>query len=85
MCHEKKKELKFENNKNYLEATQLENKINYLEENQIDVDIILKNHKELIKNNKVILQTQQRFKSERHVFTEKINKIAVSLNDDKRI
>ena len=36
----KKKELKFENNKNYLEATQLENKINYPEENQIDVDII---------------------------------------------
>ena len=33
-----------------------------------------------------MLKTQQRFKSERHnVFTEKINKIALSSNDDKRI
>ena len=36
--------------------------------------------------NKAILKTQQRFKSERHnVFTEVINKIALSTNDDKRI
>ena len=26
-----------------------------------------------------------RFKSERHVFTEEINKIALGLNDDKRV
>ena len=43
----------------------------------------------MIKKNvwkKLILKTQQRFKSERHnVFTEKINKIALSSNDDKRI
>ena len=32
------------------------------------------------------IKTQQRFKSERHnVFTEEINKIALSLNDDKRM
>ena len=42
--------------------------------------------KDFIKNDKLILKTQQRFKSERHnVFTEKINKIAVSSNDDKRM
>ena len=36
--------------------------------------------------NKAIIKTQQRFKSERHnVFTEVINKIALSANDDKRI
>ena len=36
--------------------------------------------------NKAIIKTQQRFKSERHnVFTEVINKIALSTNDDKRI
>ena len=36
--------------------------------------------------NRVILKTQQRFKSERHtVFTEEINKIALSSNDDKRM
>ena len=32
-----------------------------------------------------MLKTQQRFKSERHnVYTEERNKIALSLNDDKR-
>ena len=35
-CHKRK--LKFENCKNYLEATQLQNKINYLEQNEIDID-----------------------------------------------
>ena len=38
-----------------------------------------------IRNNKLILKTQQRFKSEKHVFTEKIIKIALSSNDDKRM
>ena len=33
-----------------------------------------------------MLKTQQRFDSERHnVFTEEINKIALSSNDDKRM
>ena len=45
-----------------------------------------KDHIEFIKNNKLILKTQQRFKSERHnVFTEEINKIALSSNDNKRM
>ena len=74
--------LKFGNYKNCLEATQLVNKINYLEKNKIDMDSI----KEFIKNNKSILKIQQRFKKERHnVFTEEINKIALSSNDNKRI
>ena len=39
-----------------------------------------------MRNNKLILKTQQRFKSERHnVFTEETNKIALSLNDNKRM
>ena len=43
-------------------------------------------HKEFIKNNELILKTQQRFRSEKHnVFTEEIYKIVMSLNDDKRI
>ena len=38
------------------------------------------------KNNKIILQTQQRFTCESHnVFTEKNNKIASSSNDNKRM
>ena len=37
-----------------------------------------------MKNNKSILKIQQRIKSERDiVFTEDINKIALSSNDDK--
>ena len=77
-----KRKLKFENYKNCLEATQLENKINHLEKNKTDIDSI----KEFIKSNKSILKIQQRFKSERNnVFTEEINKIALSSNDDKRM
>ena len=51
------------------------------------VQIVLeKIFKEFMKNNKSILKTQQRFKSERHnVFTEEINKIALSSNNDKRM
>ena len=42
--------------------------------------------KEFTKYNKIILTTQHRFKSEKHIFfTEEINKIAVISNDDKRI
>ena len=43
--------------------------------------IVLKKHKQFTGNNKSITPTQQKFKSERHVFTEVINKIALSSND----
>ena len=37
-------------------------------------------------NDKVILKSQQRFESDHHnVYTEEINKIALSSNDDKRL
>ena len=49
------------------------------------MDNLWENHKELIKNNKLILKSQQSFRSEKHVFTEKVNKIALSDNDNKRI
>ena len=48
-----KKKLKFKNYKNCLEATQLDNKINSLEKIEINVDSLKKDHKELIKNNKL--------------------------------
>ena len=36
--------------------------------------------------NEIILKSQQRFKSERHdAYTEEINKIALSSNNDKRL
>ena len=71
---------------NCLEATQLENEINHLEKNEIDIDFLEKDLKEFIKNNKLILKTHQRFKSERHnLFTEETNKIVLSSNDYKRM
>ena len=60
------------------------NKVRYVEKNKIDTDSIKENQNEFIKKNKSILKIQKRFKSERHnVFTEKINKISLSSNDDK--
>ena len=43
-------------------------------------------YKNCLLNNKIILKSQQRFKSEVYnVYTEEINKIALSSNDDKRL
>ena len=39
-----------------------------------------------MKNNKSMLESQQKFKSERHnAISEEINKVALSLNHDKRM
>ena len=44
------------------------------------------NYKDRLFNDKIILKSQQRFKSDcHHVHTEQINKIALSSNDDKRL
>ena len=43
-------------------------------------------YKNCLTNNEIILKLQQRFKSEAHnVYTEEINKIALSSNDNKRL
>ena len=53
---------------------------------EINVDYLREDKIKFIEKNKVVLKTQQRFKSERHnVFTEEINKISLGSNDDKRI
>ena len=58
-----KRNLKIENHKNCLEATPLENKINHVEKkNESDKISLKKDNKEFIKNNKLILKMQQRFK-----------------------
>ena len=81
-----RKKLEFEDYDNCLEATQIENKINQVRKNKTDIECLKKDRKEFIKNNKSILKIQERFNSgRRNAFTEKINKIAFSSNDDKRM
>ena len=48
--------------------------------------LMVKNHRYCLFNNKIILKLQQRFKSyHQNVYTEQINKISLSGNDDKRL
>ena len=47
--------------------------------------LMFENYKDALFNNKTILQSQLRFKSNHHdVYTEEVNKIALSSNHDKR-
>ena len=47
---------------------------------------MVKNYKDCLFNGEVILKSQQRFKSDHHkVYTEEVNKIALSSDDDKRL
>ena len=47
---------------------------------------MFENYKNWFFNDKVILKLQERFKSDYYnVYTEQINKIALSYNDDKRL
>ena len=49
-------------------------------------ELIFKNYKDCLFNNEVIIKSQQRFRSDhQRVFTEEVNKIAVSSNDDERL
>ena len=70
--------------KNCSEATQIENKV----DSEIEEFIKMKDEefmKNSLKYNKLTLKTQQRFKiKRRNVFTEEINKISLSSNDDKK-
>ena len=48
--------------------------------------LIFENYKDSLFNDKIILKSQQRFKRDCHeVYTEEINKIALSSNDHKRL
>ena len=70
--------------KNCSVATQIENKVDSETEEFIKMkdEEFMKNS---LKNNKLTLKTQQRFKNKRrNVFTEEINKISLSSNDDKK-
>ena len=47
---------------------------------------MFENYKDSLFNNNTILRLQLRFKSDLHImYTEEVNKIAISSNDDKRL
>ena len=49
-------------------------------------EITFNNYADALFNDEVIIKSQQRFRSDHHkVYTEEVNKIALSSNDDKRI
>ena len=48
--------------------------------------LMFENYKDSLFNNKTIMQSQKRFKSDHHnVYTEEVNKIALNSNDNKRL
>ena len=52
----------------------------------IKQELMFENYKDCLFNDKIILKSQQRFKSDHHkVYTEEVNKIALSSDDDKRL
>ena len=52
----------------------------------IKQELMFQNFKDCWSNNKNVYRSQQRFKSYNHdVYTEEVNKIAISTNDDKRL
>ena len=52
----------------------------------IKQEFMFKNYKDCLLNGEVILKSQQRFKSDHQkVYTEEVNKTALSSNDDKRL
>ena len=50
--------------------------------NVIKRDLMCKHYKDCLFNDKIVLKSQQIFKSDYH---EQLNKIALSSNDDKRL
>ena len=48
--------------------------------------LMFKNYKDSLFNNKTVYRSQERFRSYYHdVYTEEVNKIPLSSNDDKRL
>ena len=49
-------------------------------------ELMFENYADCLRNNKIILKSQQRFKTDHHkMYTEEVYKIALSSNDDKRL
>ena len=48
--------------------------------------LMFENYADNLFNNKIMLKSQQRFKSDHHeVYTEEVNKIVLNSHDDKRL
>ena len=59
--------------------------INYLDKKEINADCLKEDQRKFVEKNKLILKTQQIFKSERlNVFTQEVNKTGLGLNNNKR-
>ena len=57
-----------------------------VEKSVIKRKLMFQNFKDCLLNNKSVYRSQQRFKSYNHdAYTEDVNKIALSSNDDKRV
>ena len=79
------KKLKLVEYKHCLEESQLKNKTNHVEKHEVSMENLKIDYQDFIKDYKLILKMQQRFKIERHnAFTENVNKIALISNDDKK-
>ena len=49
-------------------------------------ELMFENYTDCLRNNKIILKSQRRFKSDLHkVYSEVVNKITLSSNDHKRL
>ena len=80
-----KRNVNFKDYKNCLEEKLLKNETSHLK-NDIEIDRLRENHKDFLKNNGLMLKSQQRFRSVKHnIFSKDINKIVLSTNDNKTI
>ena len=61
-------------------------KVKELKKCVIKREIMFENYTDCLLNNKYVYRSQQKFKSYNHdVYTDKVNKTALSSNDDKRL
>ena len=74
------------NNDDYDKDKMINKKAKETKKCVIKRELMFKNYKDSLFNNEIMLKLQQRFKSDHHkVYTEEVNKIALSSNDDKRL
>ena len=69
----------------YLMDDDIEKKAKRVKRCVIKRRLMFENYKDSLFNNKTILRSQQRFKSDNHVYTKEVIKIVLNSNDDKRL